>query len=77
MARGRRALGPRTPGGVRRAAAAPPDTLRYAFASEPPSLDPHATGSIWSFRSLLAMCDTLTWQDAKGTVGPGARDAVE
>ena len=66
------ALGPYVGPAVRRvAAAAPADTLRYAFASEPPSLDPHATGSIWSFRSVLAMCDTLTWQDGKGTVGPG------
>jgi peptide/nickel transport system substrate-binding protein len=62
------ALGPR----VRRAAAAPPaDTLRYAFASEPPSLDPHNSGSIWTFRSLIPICDTLTWQDPKGKIGPG------
>lgn len=55
-----------------RAAAAPPaDTLRYAFASEPPTLDPHDSGSIWTFRSILPICDTLTWQDAKGNVGPG------
>jgi len=52
-------------------AAPPPDTLRYAFASEPPTLDPHMSGSIWTFRSILPVCDTLTWQDAKGNVGPG------
>jgi peptide/nickel transport system substrate-binding protein len=55
----------------RASAAAPPDTLRYAFASEPPTLDPHMSGSIWTFRSILPVCDTLTWQDAKGNVGPG------
>ena len=55
----------------RAAAAAPPDTLRYAFASEPPTLDPHMSGSIWTFRSIIPVCDTLTFQDARGNVGPG------
>lgn len=55
----------------RAAAAAPADTLRYAFASEPPSLDPHNSGSIWTFRSVIPICDTLAFQDAKGKVGPG------
>lgn len=55
----------------RAAAAAPTDTLRYAFASEPPTLDPHNSGSIWTFRSIIPICDTLTWQDAKGKIGPG------
>jgi peptide/nickel transport system substrate-binding protein len=53
------------------AAAAPGDTLRYAFASEPPTLDPHNSGSIWTFRSVIPICDTLMFQDAKGKVGPG------
>lgn len=54
----------------RAAAAPPPDTLRYAFSSEPPTLDPHMSGSIWTSRSIVPVCDTLTWVDAKGNVGP-------
>jgi peptide/nickel transport system substrate-binding protein len=52
------------------AAAPPPDTLRYAFSSEPPTLDPHMSGSIWTSRSIVPVCDTLTWVDGKGNVGP-------
>jgi peptide/nickel transport system substrate-binding protein len=55
----------------RAAAQGPADTLRYAFASEPPTLDPHMSGSIWTFRTILPVCDTLTFQDARGQVGPG------
>ena len=29
------------------------------------------SGSIWTFRSIIPVCDTLTWQDTKGVVGPG------
>jgi peptide/nickel transport system substrate-binding protein len=51
-------------------AAAQAGTLRYAFASEPPTLDPHMSGSIWTFRSIIPVCDTLTFVDGKGAVTP-------
>ena len=54
-----------------RSAAPPSGTVRYAFASEPPTLDPHDSGSIWTFRAVMMFCDTLAWQDAKGNIGPG------